>query len=47
MPTARHGVSVAVVGDRLFVIGGHLQGGFVGGEGANSDVNEVFEFTGR
>lgn len=47
MPTARHGVSVAVVGDRLYVIGGHLQGGFIGGEGANSDVNDVFEFAGR
>lgn len=43
MPTARHGVNVAVIGDRLYVIGGHLQGGPIGGEGANSDVNEALE----
>jgi N-acetylneuraminic acid mutarotase len=47
MPTARHGVNVAVVKDRLYVIGGHLQGGFLGGEGANSNANDVFEFAGR
>lgn len=47
MPTARHGVNVAVVNDRLYVIGGHLQGGFIGGEGANSNANDVFEFAGR
>ncbi|MBZ5662287.1 MAG: hypothetical protein LAO08_17950 [Acidobacteriia bacterium] len=47
MPTARHGVNVAVVNNRLYVIGGHLQGGFIGGEGANSDANEVYEFAGR
>lgn len=44
MPNARHGVSVAVVGNRLYVIGGHVQGGTLGGEGANSNANEVFEF---
>ena len=47
MPTARHGVNVAVVNNRLYVIGGHLQGGFIGGEAANSNANEVFEFGGR
>ncbi len=47
MPTARHGVSVAVVNGRLYVIGGHLQGGFIGGEGANSNANDVFTLAGR
>ena len=47
LPTARHGVNAAVVGTRLYVIGGHLQGGFIGGEGANSDVNEVFDLAAR
>jgi N-acetylneuraminic acid mutarotase len=47
MPTARHGVNVAVVGNRLYVIGGHLQGGTIGGEAANTDVNEAFEFSGK
>jgi N-acetylneuraminic acid mutarotase len=45
MPTARHGVNVAAIGNRLYVIGGHLQGGAIGGEAANTDVNEVFEFS--
>ena len=44
MPTARHGVSVAAIGNRLYVIGGHLQGGAIGGAGADSDANEAFEF---
>jgi len=47
MPTARHGVNVAVVNNRLYVIGGHLQGGFIGGAAANSDANEVLELSGR
>ena len=45
MPTARHGVNVAAIGNRLYVIGGHLQGSALGGEGANTGVNEAFEFT--
>jgi len=44
MPTARHGVIVAAIGNRLYVIGGHLQGGSIGGDAANTDVNEAFEF---
>lgn len=44
MPTARHGVIVAAIGNRLYVISGHLQGGSIGGEAANTDVNEAFEF---
>jgi N-acetylneuraminic acid mutarotase len=47
MPTARHGVNVAIVNNRLYVIGGHLQGGFIGGAAANSDANEVLELAGR
>jgi N-acetylneuraminic acid mutarotase len=47
MPTARHGVNVAVVGNRLYVIGGHLQGGTIGGEPANTDVNEAYQFSGN
>ncbi len=45
MPTARHGVIVAAIGNRLYVIGGHLQGGSIGGDAANTDVNEAFEFS--
>jgi N-acetylneuraminic acid mutarotase len=44
MPTARHGVNVAAIGNRLYVIGGHIQGAGTGGEVANSDVNEVYTF---
>jgi len=44
MPTARHGVNVAVIGNRLYVIGGHIQAAGTGGEAANSDANEVYEF---
>jgi len=42
LPTARHGVSVAAIGARLYVIGGHLQGTAIGGAAAHSNVNEVF-----
>jgi N-acetylneuraminic acid mutarotase len=44
MPTARHGVNVAAIGNRLYVIGGHIQAAGTGGEAANSDANEVYEF---
>jgi N-acetylneuraminic acid mutarotase len=44
MPTARHGVSVAAIGNRLYVIGGQIQGGGTGGAGGNSDSNEVYTF---
>jgi N-acetylneuraminic acid mutarotase len=44
MPTARHGVNVAAIGNRLYVIGGHIQGAGTGGEAANSDANEVYTF---
>ena len=44
MPTARHGVNVAIIGNRLYVIGGHITSDGQAGEAANSNVNEVFEF---
>jgi N-acetylneuraminic acid mutarotase len=44
MLTARHGVNVAAIGNRLYVIGGHIQAAGTGGEAANSDANEVYEF---
>lgn len=37
MPTARHGLGTAMVGDRIYVIGGGPQPG-----GSFSNVNEVF-----
>ena len=44
MLTARHGVNVAAIGNRLYSIGGHIQGAGTGGEAANSESNEVYEF---
>jgi N-acetylneuraminic acid mutarotase len=44
MPTARHGVSVAAIGNRLYVVGGQIQGGGTGGAGGTSDSNEVYTF---
>ena len=44
MPTARHGVNVAAIGNRLYVIGGHIASDGAAGEAANSDANEVYEF---
>lgn len=41
--TARHGVSMAAIGNRLYVIGGHIQAAGTGGEGAHSNYNEVYE----
>jgi N-acetylneuraminic acid mutarotase len=44
MFTARHGVNVAIIGDKLYAIGGHVQAAGTGGEAANTDSNEVYEF---
>jgi N-acetylneuraminic acid mutarotase len=44
MLTARHGVNVAAIGNRLYVIGGHVTSDGSGGEAADSDANEVYEF---
>ena len=45
MLTARHGVNVAAIDNRLYVIGGHISSDGTAGEAANSDANEVYEFT--
>jgi N-acetylneuraminic acid mutarotase len=47
MPTARHGVNLAALGNRLHVIGGHLAFAGTGGEDLHSPANEVFEFAQR
>jgi N-acetylneuraminic acid mutarotase len=44
MPTARHGVNLAALGNRLHVIGGHLAFAATGEEELHSPANEVFEF---
>ena len=44
LPAARHGVNVAVIGNRIYVIGGHLTGDGSGGKAADSDANDAFEF---
>ena len=44
MFTARHGVNVAIIGNRLYAIGGHVQAAGTGGEAANTDSNEAYEF---
>ena len=47
MPSARHGVSVAVIGNRLYVVGGHLQATSLGGPDADSDETDILDLTGR
>jgi hypothetical protein len=47
MPTARHGVNLAALGNRLHAIGGHLAFAATGGEGLHTPANEVFEFAQR
>ena len=43
----RHGVSVAAIGNRIYVIGGHIAAGPDGGEEANSNANNAFELATR
>ena len=43
----RHGVNMAAIGNRIYVISGHIAGGGDGGEEAHSDVNSAFEFDAR
>jgi N-acetylneuraminic acid mutarotase len=45
LPTARHGVNLAALGNRLFAIGGHLTFAAGGGHALDSPHNEVFEFS--
>jgi N-acetylneuraminic acid mutarotase len=45
LPAARQGVSAAVIGDRLYVIGGHVQGTDLGGSGADSDENDALDLS--
>lgn len=45
MPSARQGVSAAVIGDRLYVIGGHVQGTNIGGAGADSDETDELDLS--
>jgi hypothetical protein len=40
----RHGVNVAAIGNRLYVIGGHIASDSAAGEAADTDTNEVYEF---
>jgi N-acetylneuraminic acid mutarotase len=47
MPTARHGVNLAALGNRLHAIGGHLAFAATGGSALHTPANEVFEFTAR
>jgi N-acetylneuraminic acid mutarotase len=44
MPTARHGVNVTVLGNRLHAIGGHVAFDGTGEHNADTGIHEVFEF---
>jgi hypothetical protein len=46
LPTGRHGVNVAALNGKLFVIGGHTVFAGGGGHALDSPLNEVFEFAG-
>jgi hypothetical protein len=43
MPTARHGVVLAALGNRLHAISGHTAFAGGGGETLHTGINEVFE----
>jgi N-acetylneuraminic acid mutarotase len=47
MPTARHGVNAAAIGNRLYLIGGHLAFDGTGGHSMDTGIQEVFEFSGK
>ena len=40
MPTARHGIAVEVIGDRIYVIGGGPEPG-----ASISNINEIFRIS--
>ena len=46
MPTARHGVNVAAIGNRLYMVGGHLAFDGTGEHEMDTGIQEVFEFGG-
>ena len=45
MPTARHGVNVTVIGNRLHAIGGHVAFDGTGEHNGDTGIHEVFEFS--
>ncbi|MGH9255008.1 MAG: Kelch repeat-containing protein [Vicinamibacterales bacterium] len=47
MPTARHGVNLAALGNRLHAIGGHIAFAATGGQALHTPANEAFEFAQR
>jgi N-acetylneuraminic acid mutarotase len=47
MPTARHGVNLAALGNRLHAVGGHLAFAATGGEALHTAAHDVFEFRSR
>ena len=47
MPTARHGVNMAALGNRLHMIGGHVAFDGTGEHDADTGVHEVFEINGK
>lgn len=47
MTTARHGVNVAAIGNRLYIIGGHLAFDGTGEHDMDTGMQEVYEFAGK
>jgi N-acetylneuraminic acid mutarotase len=47
MDTARHGVNVSVVGNRMYVIGGHVAFDGTAAHNADTGIQEVWEFGGK
>lgn len=47
MPVPRHGLVGGIIGNRLFVVSGHLQSGNIYGDPLDSNENDAFEFTTR
>jgi N-acetylneuraminic acid mutarotase len=43
IPVPRHGLNVAAVGNKLYVMGGHIAGGPDGGEEMNSNISNSME----
>jgi hypothetical protein len=45
MPTARHGVVLTAVGNRIHAVAGHTAFNGNGAEALHSNLNEIFELT--